>query len=774
MMKKKIGSIRHFWSVFVVLALLASMIPVFMLHSPSVVQAATTNTQMLVAGGTEPSTSALRYSSLNAAGEGGWYPGWSATQYKYVVTTAGYFASLKAETSGAPGGGKEYAFMLRKNGGTTDLTCTISGSSTQAADITHQVDVLAGDYVDIRCRPDNTPASVKARCSIEFVASTSKYSLISANATSWATSTAYNSIGTYVNAHTSAAVRSQSVFPLSGTLRNLYVILGVAPGGAASRTVTVNVNGVNAALTCTISASGTTGNDTSHTVAINAGDLVSIECAVSGSPSSADAAWGVTFEAATDNTSLVFGSSYGARQVWEPPSGYMPNASTSYNAAAASGGSTWEATESNYLQGTQTGWTVQNFYIKLNDAPGTARSWTFTNRINSANGNITATISASATSANDTTHTDTFTDYGEWDLKCVPASSPSDAYALWGMALYGPTILEKPIVTVQTASSVEETTATLNGNITSTGGENCDYRGFVYDTSTHADPGNVAPASSGHASNWTENGTYGTGAFNHGITSLTQGYTYYYRACAHNSKGWDYSGSEETFVTKPEAPTSFNASNPGLTTIDLSWSKGTGAVNTYIRGKDGSYPTDRADGYSVYNSTGTSTQDTGLTDGHTYYYRAWSWVSGTVYSDSYGQDYDTTLVLSISLSPGSYGWGIVGASETPVTGLDYFTITNTGGVAVDITIHGHDMTGSGTTWTLSDTATPGDGICGYLAGLEGGSYNIIVKKNTTYNTLKSNLAASGTQKFGLELLSPTANLGSVQVTGTITLTVTEH
>jgi len=109
-----------------------------------------------------------------------------------------------------------------------------------------------------------------------------------------------------------------------------------------------------------------------------------------------------------------------------------------------------------------------------------------------------------------------------------------------------------------------------------------------------------------------------------------------------------------------------------------------------------------------------------------------------------------------------------------VTGLDYFTITNTGGVAVDITIHGHDMTGSGTTWTLSDTATPGDGICGYLAGLEGGSYNIIVKKNTTYNTLKGNLAVSGTQKFGLELLTPTANLGSVQVSGTITLTATEH
>ena len=176
----------------------------------------------------------------------------------------------------------------------------------------------------------------------------------------------------------------------------------------------------------------------------------------------------------------------------------------------------------------------------------------------------------------------------------------------------------------------------------------------------------------------------------------------------------------------------------------------------------------------MYNSTGTSTQDTGLTEGHTYYYRAWSWVSGTVYSDSYGQDYDTTLVLSISLSPGSYGWGIVGASETPVTGLDYFTITNTGGVAIDITIHGHDMTGSGVTWTLSDTATPGDGICGYLAGLEGGSYTIVVKKNATYNTLKGNLAVSGTQKFGLELLTPTANLGSVQVSGTITLTATEH
>jgi hypothetical protein len=92
-------------------------------------------------------------------------------------------------------------------------------------------------------------------------------------------------------------------------------------------------------------------------------------------------------------------------------------------------------------------------------------------------------------------------------------------------------------------------------------------------------------------------------------------------------------------------------------------------------------------------------------------------------------------------------------------------------VAVDITIQGTDLTGGDDTWTLSDTATPGADTYGLKAGLEGGDYTIIVKKSATYNTLKSNLASSATQKWGLKIWMPTSvtDYDAQEMTGTVTL-----
>jgi len=211
------------------------------------------------------------------------------------------------------------------------------------------------------------------------------------------------------------------------------------------------------------------------------------------------------------------------------------------------------------------------------------------------------------------------------------------------------TSVASPTLDTNSATSVEETAATLDGDIDDDGGLDCDYRGFVWDTSTHSDPGDTAPAASDYTSYWTESGTYNEGNFTHGVSSLTNGELYYYRACAHNSEGWAY-GDEVTFLTKPEAPTSFDAS-AGDTEVTLTWTKGTGAQKTYIRGEDGSYPDDRADGYLVYNDTGVTVDDTGLTNGHTYYYRAWSYATEgglEQYSDSYGQDYDTPSAAPIA------------------------------------------------------------------------------------------------------------------------------
>jgi hypothetical protein len=63
-------------------------------------------------------------------------------------------------------------------------------------------------------------------------------------------------------------------------------------------------------------------------------------------------------------------------------------------------------------------------------------------------------------------------------------------------------------------------TATGEGTIVSTGGENCDKRGFVYSVAIHGAPGNVAPSASGYESNVEAAGSFEAEVFKTGMINL--------------------------------------------------------------------------------------------------------------------------------------------------------------------------------------------------------------------------------------------------------------
>ena len=94
-----------------------------------------------------------------------------------------------------------------------------------------------------------------------------------------------------------------------------------------------------------------------------------------------------------------------------------------------------------------------------------------------------------------------------------------------------------PIISTSDASGITSSQATLNGNITDTGGENVLERGFDWGTSSGSYP-----------NSWTESGSFSAGSFNHQIIGLNQQTVYYFRAKARNSAGWSY-GSEKSFAT---------------------------------------------------------------------------------------------------------------------------------------------------------------------------------------------------------------------------------
>jgi hypothetical protein len=97
---------------------------------------------------------------------------------------------------------------------------------------------------------------------------------------------------------TSTESNVQQIMPIAGTIANLAVKIGTAPGsGSNSYTLTIRKNGAagSPSLTCEIEGSSTSCIDSTHTLSFAAGDLLSLQIVPASNPDSWDSAhWGVT------------------------------------------------------------------------------------------------------------------------------------------------------------------------------------------------------------------------------------------------------------------------------------------------------------------------------------------------------------------------------------------------------------------------------------------------------------------------------------------------
>ena len=242
-----------------------------------------------------------------------------------------------------------------------------------------------------------------------------------------------------------------------------------------------------------------------------------------------------------------------------------------------------------------------------------------------------------------------------------------------------------PTVTTNAAQSVEETTATLSGNVT--GSDNATQYHFNWDTDTGAP----------YASNWSSGvGDY-TGEFTHGITGLTPGETIYYYASANNSGGTG-NGTEVTFLTKPNPATGAGTTASGPAWIASSWTNGTGTDYQEIRYSEGSAPSDNTSGTLGYWGAGTSANVTGLSEDTTYHFRAFTHANqGALWS----------------ISDGSVTWnGTTGNTDPPDTptgvsatdGSSTDNVTITWNAAAGATDYQVFRDGSGLGWLGDVTA----------------------------------------------------------------------
>lgn len=197
-----------------------------------------------------------------------------------------------------------------------------------------------------------------------------------------------------------------------------------------------------------------------------------------------------------------------------------------------------------------------------------------------------------------------------------------------------------PTITTHPAEGVEESNATLRGYITDGEGEVCTGR-FQYGFDTNY--GNTTSNQDN-----LPNHSY----YINNIPDLNNGSYYHFRALANNSNVTSGYGADAVFLTKPLATTSLTTVTYNHSQINLSWTTGNGANNTYIERNtfDGWA---RDSGTLVCNITGTDYKDWNLSQGNTYYYQAWSFTTfgGLIqWSDANDSSFNTTDTIGLNVT----------------------------------------------------------------------------------------------------------------------------
>lgn len=238
-----------------------------------------------------------------------------------------------------------------------------------------------------------------------------------------ASTTAYNVIqghGTW-----SATDTVYQIMPTAGTIDALALRPSANP--AANATLTLMVNNVATSLTCT-TATASICHDNSNSVSVSAGDRVSVKLVIAAGATSRAYSYNMRFTPTVDGESILLG--YGSG----PSSTLIDNAFE--NSLA------WQSTGSSraFHLIPETG-TFKKLYVEVDTAPGSGTSITFTTRNAASAGNNTCTISNTATTCNDTSHTDTIAAAGDlYGVRISVSGSPTYSPVHYGIVYVSPTL----------------------------------------------------------------------------------------------------------------------------------------------------------------------------------------------------------------------------------------------------------------------------------------------------------------------------------------------
>lgn len=211
-----------------------------------------------------------------------------------------------------------------------------------------------------------------------------------------------------------------------GKIKNLRVKLNGSPGVGKHYDFTLMVNGNPTALTLEIADAATSGSNMVNEIDVAPSDYISIQIDPDNTPTTVIATWTFIFEGDTVKESLIMGGT----------SSTLHNIDTEY-CTVMTGFTNYSVVEDEKRQVVPTAGTIKDFYVKLNEDPGTAPdAYRFTVRLNGATvaQSLIVTITAENTTGSDLVHNLAVVAGDVLTMMVEPLNGPSATpQAVWGM-----------------------------------------------------------------------------------------------------------------------------------------------------------------------------------------------------------------------------------------------------------------------------------------------------------------------------------------------------
>lgn len=205
----------------------------------------------------------------------------------------------------------------------------------------------------------------------------------------------------------------QQLISSTGTFKSLIVSLNQAPGAGNSYTFAARKDGVDTAVTCTISDASTSCSDLTNSFAVSPGERVSIGSIPSSTPAASTPTWSVMFLGnVTKESVLGYGTGTG-----------LSDSAVRY--APLIGSSSPNATELNTTSPVASTGTISRLFVRLDNTPGAGKSYAFAFRKNGSDTALTCTISDSDTTCSDQTNSVAVTTGDLISLGITPSGTPT-------------------------------------------------------------------------------------------------------------------------------------------------------------------------------------------------------------------------------------------------------------------------------------------------------------------------------------------------------------